>query len=350
MTAAMHWKNRRWDGTQPPYVIAEVGVNHDGDLGVARDCIQAAAAAGVDAVKFQTFLTTEFMADRDLKYTYETASGQVTESMHAMFERLQMPTEWHVVLQNEAAKCNVDFLSSSADRAAVDLLVNLDVPVLKLASEDLINRPLLEYVAQCDRAVLLSTGMADELEIREAVQVLSASGCPRLILLHCVSIYPTPDAQANLNRITALHERFSVPVGWSDHTVGVDAALASTALGAIVIEKHFTLDRRRLGPDHLWSADPAEMSQLVLGVRRVHQQLGRSSCDPADGELTLRNDYRRSIVAARPIAEGECIDRAALCLKRPGTGLHPRHLAALTGRTARVAFSVDEQLHWEGIA
>ena len=228
---------------RPPWIVAEIGVNHDGRLERAMDSIDAAAGAGADAVKFQTFRTEEFMADRDLRYAYRTATGVASETMFAMFKRLELPPSWHAPLRDRAAARGLTFLSSAADPASADLLVGLGVPALKIASEDLINAPLLEHVAAAGLPVILSTGMADAGEIDDAVGILERGGVRELLLLHCVSLYPTPDVQANLRRMTTLAARYGRPVGLSDHTRGSVAAVAATVAGAVMIEKHFTLDR-----------------------------------------------------------------------------------------------------------
>jgi sialic acid synthase SpsE len=332
----------------PPTIVAEIGVNHDGDLDVARRTIDAAAAAGADAVKFQTFRTEEFMADRRLRYRYRTAAGEASETMFEMFKRLELPTSWHAALRDHAAARDVEFLSSAADPSSADLLVELGVPAIKLSSEDLINLPLLEHVAGLGLPVILSTGMADEREIDDAVAALGGQGC-ELLLLHCVSMYPTPDDQANLRRMTALARRYGRPVGLSDHTRGDTASVAATALGAVMIEKHFTLDRARPGPDHEFSIDPAGLRDLVRSVRRTWAQLGSADLAPAAGERESRRQFRRSVVAAVEIKTGATLTREMLHLKRPGSGIPPRELARLVGRRVRRPIGVDEPLDWAAV-
>ena len=328
-----------------PCVVAEIGINHNGDLEQAKRSIDAAAEAGADAAKFQTFRAEEFMGDRDVEYEYESGGQLVRESMYEMFKRLELPKQWHEQLQTHAHAKGLEFLSSAADRVSAELLVSLKVPALKIASEDLINLPLLEYVAQLRTPVILSTGMADEAEIDRAVGILQ-SGCDDLLLLHCVSLYPTPDDQANLLRMVRLRERFELPVGYSDHSVGPVAAVAAVALGAVVIEKHFTLDRSLPGPDHAFSADPAELAELVRAVRRVARQRGRPDLEPAAAERSARRQFRRSVVAAVAIPPGAAIEREMLALKRPGTGIPPRQLDEVVGRRPRRRLQPDEQIHW----
>jgi sialic acid synthase SpsE len=332
-----------------PYVVAEIGINHNGDLSLAKRTVDAAARAGADAVKFQTFRVEEFMADRELTYEYESGGRRVRESMYDMFKRLELPESWHRELQVYAHTKGLEFLSSVADPLSVDLLISLGAPVLKIASEDLINLPLLEYVAGQRTPVILSTGMADQEEIDRAVAALRGGGCPALLLLHCVSLYPTPDEEANLLRMAGLQERYGALVGFSDHTLGCEAAIGAVALGAVLIEKHFTLDRSLPGPDHSLSADPAELAKLVTGVRRAAKQLGARDLRPSPGEQIARQQFRRSVVAAVDIPEGATITREMLCLKRPGTGIPPRQLKDLVGKRVHRGFRADEQLQWAGV-
>ena len=333
-----------------PYVVAEIGINFNGDLPLAKQTIEAAARAGADAVKFQTFRAEEFMADREMVYEYTSQGRIVREPAYAMFKRLQLPAAWHAELQAHARACGVEFFSSAADADAVRLLLELQVPVLKIASEDLINLPLLRGIAARRVPVILSTGMADRDEIDQAVGILRDGGCPQLMLLHCVSLYPAPDEQVNLRRIATLCELYGVPVGFSDHTVGCDAAVLAVALRAVLIEKHVTLDRTLPGPDHAFSSDPTELAELVRRVRKAAGQLGSSDLSPSSGERAARQQFRRSVVAAAAIAQDATITRPMLALKRPGTGLAPRELERLIGRRATRAFQPNEPLTWDGVA
>lgn len=329
----------------PPYVVAEIGVNHDGDLRRAYELIDAVARSGADAAKFQTFHTEEFMADKDLEYEYHFAGHRVRESMYDMFKRLELPADWHRKLQQHAGEKGVEFLSSAADTQAADFLAELKIPAIKIASEDIINLPLLEHVAQLKVPIILSTGMADESEIDRAVSIIREHKNSNLLLLHCVSLYPTPDEEANLRRMVRLRERYNTMVGYSDHTFDCIAAVAAVALGAVLIEKHFTLDRSLPGPDHAFSADPEELSDLVRAVRRVALQRGYDDLAPSAEERNARKQFRRSIVAASDIPEGTIIERAMLCLKRPGTGIAPHKMPELIGRRTRKAFAKDQQIN-----
>lgn len=332
-----------------PVVIAEIGINHNGDLDLAMRTIDAASEAGADAVKFQSFHAEEFMSDRKLVYEYEAGGKKEYESMYEMFKRLELPDTWHKELQHYAHAKGLEFLSSAADRESVDLLCSIGVPVLKASSEDLINTPLLRHMASSGLPLMLSTGMGDEEEIASAVATIEDAGCTQYMLLHCVSLYPTLDEEANLLRIPALRERFEVPVGYSDHSLGIEAALAAVALGVAVIEKHFTLDRSLPGPDHALSSDPEELHRLVTAVRKVNIQLGTGILGPSPREDEARLKFRRSIVAAFEIPKGTKIRVDMLGLKRPGSGLHPRNIDDVIGRRSKKTLKKDEQIKWEGL-
>ncbi len=335
---------------KPPYVAAEIGVNHNGDLALARRTIDAAVAAGVDAVKFQTFRAEEFMADPDHIYEYTSEGKPVRESMFEMFKRLELPGSWHAELKSYAEAKGVGFLSSAADPLSADLLKELGVPVLKLASEDLINHPLLAHCAATGLPLILSTGMGTEREIERALEVVTREGAKEILLLHCVSLYPTPDDEANLLRMQALRERFGLPVGYSDHTRGIDAALGATVLGAVFIEKHFTLDRGLPGPDHVFSSDPQELAALVAGVKRVAAMRGAGGLGFSPSEEEARNSFRRSIVARNSIPAGTVLTREQLHLKRPGTGISPLDMDKVLGKVVRVELTENEQLAWDMLA
>jgi len=254
-------------GQHPVAVIAEVGVNHNGDLAVAKKMVTAAAAAGADIVKFQTFTTEEFMSDTGLVYEYEEQGKIKQEDMFAMFKRLELPYAWHEELARHCQAEQVQFLSTPCDTRAVELLDKLNVPTYKISSEDLINIDLLECVAATKKPVLLSTGMANESEIDQAVDIFRRQGHQDLVLLHCTSLYPTPPEAVNLARLRALAEKYAVLTGFSDHTDGSAAACGAVYLGAVVIEKHFTLSRQLAGPDHRFSQEPNELKEMVAAIR-----------------------------------------------------------------------------------
>ena len=335
-------------GSQP-YIVAEIGVNHNGDYDLAIRSINAAVEAGVDAVKFQTFRAEEFMADPEHIYEYESRGRVVRESMYEMFKRLELPESWHGKLKAYAESKGIDFLSSAADPLSADLLMHLGVPALKLASEDLINLPLLAHVGELGLPAILSTGMGDEEEVERALFTLRGAGCENILLLHCVSLYPTPDDEVNLLRMTGLRNKFSLPVGYSDHSRGIEAAVGAAALGALFIEKHFTLDRNLPGPDHALSSNPEEMAALVRAVRIVTAQLGDDEIIPSPGELEARRSFRRSIVAKQPLDAGTILTAEHFHLKRPGTGLPPHRMEELIGRKLLHDVAENQQIQFEDI-
>ena len=331
------------------FIIAEAGVNHNGSLEIAKKMIDVAADCGADCIKFQTFKAEEFVSDRDVTYSYEIDGKVVEESMFEMFKRLELPAEWHSELFEYAVKKNLIPLSSVADIDAVNLLVNLNAFALKIASEDIINLPLLEYAASTELPIILSTGMATLNEIQEAVELIYSRGNENLILLHCTSLYPTPPDEVNLRNIDTLRQIFGVPIGYSDHTWGITASIAAVALGAVAIEKHFTLDRNMPGPDHRFSSDPVELKALVNSIRTVEKNLGIPEIGPTKGEMEMRKLCRRSIVAKVNIPNGTVITRDMLHFKRPGTGLKPREMYNIIEKKAVKDISIDEQINLDSV-
>lgn len=319
---------------QPVFVIAEAGVNHNGDLKLARQLIDVAVAARADAVKFQSFQADRLVTPDAPKASYQVATTGVVESQLEMLRRLELSPEAHRELQNYCAERGIVFLSTPFDEEAADFLDQLNVPAFKISSGDLTNSPLLEHVAGKGKPVILSTGMSDLAELIEAVSVLNSAGCENPILLHCVSNYPAKAAEVNLRAMQTMRAAFDVPVGFSDHTEGIDVALAAVALGACVIEKHFTLDRSMRGPDHRASLVAAELAQLVTSIRRIESALGDGRKAPADSEIEIARVARRSLVAVREIPAGATLEREMVAMRRPGTGLAPAMLPGLLGRRA----------------
>ena len=325
------------------YIIAEIGINHNGSLDLAIKSIKAAAKSGVDAVKFQSFKTEEFMANKKLKYNYKTSKGIKSESMYKMFKRLEFKNKWYLKLSKLCKTLRIDFLSSAADIESAKILKSINSKAIKIASEDIINYPLLKKISKLNMMVILSTGMADQKEIERAVSILKSIK-KKLILLHCVSLYPTPADKINLNRILALKERYNLPVGFSDHTIGINASLAAVVLGACVIEKHFTINKKLSGPDHMLSSDPQELTKLVNSIRQIEKMIGSKEIKPTSVEIKMRKKFRRSIVANRIIKKGTKITEKMLSLKRPGTGLHPMYLNKIIGKISNKAFYKNEKM------
>lgn len=319
---------------QPVFVIAEAGVNHNGDLKMARALIDVAIEAGADAVKFQTFSADRLVTTDAPKAEYQLQTTGDAESQFEMLQRLELSADAHRELQSYCHERGIIFLSTPFDEEAVDLLDELGVPAFKISSGDLTNSPLLEYVAGKGKPVILSTGMSELSELIEAVSVLNTAGCENPVLLHCVSNYPADPAEINLRAMNTMRSAFDVPVGFSDHTAGIHITLAAVALGACVIEKHFTLDRTLPGPDHRASLEPAELRELVRSIRSIESALGNGRKVPAASEIETAKAARRSLVAARDIPAGATLEREMVIMRRPGTGMAPAMIDSLLDRAA----------------
>jgi N,N'-diacetyllegionaminate synthase len=332
MTAPLHLGSRRIGDGAPCFVIAEAGVNHNGDISLAHDLIRAAADAGADAVKFQTFRTDRLVTAHAPKAEYQEAATDPGESQRDMLRRLELDEAAHADLQEHAAERRLIFLSTPFDEASADLLAALHVPAFKVSSGELTNLPFLAHLARHRLPIILSTGMATLDEVRAAV---ASVGEVPLALLQCVSNYPAKPADTNLRAMQTMRAVFGVPVGYSDHTLGNEISYAAVALGACVIEKHLTLDRNLPGPDHAASSEPAEFAALVRGIRAVESALGDGLKRPAASEANVAAVARRSLVAARDIAAGEILGAAEIQALRPAGGLPPSAQDQLLGRRAR---------------
>lgn len=316
-------------------IITEAGVNHNGDVGLALALVDAAADAGADAVKFQTFRTEALVTARAEKAAYQVDNTGEGGSQMAMLQRLELSPEDHVVIQQRCAERGITFLSTPFDEGSADLLAELGVPAFKLSSGDLTNLPFLRHVAKIGRPMIVSTGMADLAEVEAAVREIEATGLREIVLLHCVSNYPAPVEEVNLRAMDTMASAFGYPVGYSDHTLGDEVSIAAAARGARVIEKHFTLDRELPGPDHRASLEPAEIAQLVRSIRNVEAALGDGQKRPTPSEMSTARVARKSLVAGRAIAAGEVLAEADVAIRRPADGLPPRLITFVVGRRAR---------------
>src|SRR2546423_383139 len=319
----------------PCFVIAEAGVNHNGDLDLAQQLVDAAADAGADAVKFQTFRAAGVVAEDAPSAAYQRVGDDRDTAQYDLLRRLELDEDAHVALLEHAGRRGIVFCSTPFDLPSVDLLERLGVPFFKIASGDLTYTQLLRCVAAKHRPIVLSTGMADIDEVAAAVDTLTAAGAPDVALLHCVSEYPAPIEDANLRAIPAMAERFGLPVGLSDHTPGVTVAIAAVAVGAAIIEKHFTLDRALPGPDHRASLEPSDFAQLVREIREVEGAMGTGKKQAAPSELANRDIVRRSVFAAVEVGEGAPITHEMLECKRPGDGIPASDIDRVVGRRAR---------------
>ena len=343
----VHIGDREVGGGAPVYVIAEAGSNHDQKLDQAKRLIDVAAEAGADAVKFQTFAADRIVAETPTRAKYLDSILPADKTMSDLFRELELPREWHADLFDHATAAGLDFLSTPFDFEAVDLLDGLGVKAFKVASYELWHLPLIREIASRGKPIICSTGMADMADVQDAVDTVAATGNEQLILLHCVVNYPPPFSDLNLRAIETLRAAFHVPVGYSDHSPGWTAPVIATALGAAVIEKHFTLDRSLPGPDHRFALEPGELRSMVEAIRDTEAALGDGVKRMAAAESDLYRTARRSLFAARDIAEGSTLTEADIAVLRPGTGIEVRDLPNVVGRTARRAIARHEPLSWE---
>lgn len=321
---------------QPCFVIAEAGVNHNGNLDLALELVDAAAHAGADAVKFQTFTADTLVSPLAPQFPYAREGAEGELSQHEMLSRLELPHEMHAPIKRRCEERGIMFLSTPFHESDADWLETFGVPAFKIPSGEITNLPFLRHVAGKGMPIVLSTGMATLAEVDRAVEAVGDAG---LVLLHCVSDYPANPVDANLRAMETMRRAFGKPVGFSDHTLGTEVALAAVALGAVVIEKHFTLDRGLPGPDHAASLQPDELFVLISGIRVVESALGTGIKRPARSELKTLDCVRKSLVAARPLEAGDRISEDMLAVRRPGGGLAPDMRVALIGR--RLAHDVE---------
>jgi N,N'-diacetyllegionaminate synthase len=331
VTASVDIGGRAVGAGEPVYLVAEAGVNHDGDVDRAFELVDAAAEAGADAVKFQIFDADRLVARGAPKAAYQENGS--SETQDEMLRRLQLDRPAFERIAERAQSRGIALIASPFDDTSVDVLVELGAPAIKIASPDLVNLPLVAYAASKGQPLLLSTGMADLEETRTAVEVARAAGAREIVVLHCVSAYPARAEDANLAAMATLASELGVPVGFSDHTLGTTVAIAAAALGACMIEKHFTLDRSALGPDHAASLEPQELSDLVVALRTAASAIGDGVKRPVEAELENMPVVRRSVAVSVDLPAGSVLTRSALVALRPGTGIPARRLEELVGRT-----------------
>jgi len=331
-------------------VIAEAGVNHNGDMAMARQLVDVAADAGADYVKFQTFKADRLASGNAEKAAYQQATTGRQESQQDMLRKLELSELHHVELKAYCGERGIGFLSTPFDEQSADFLVGLGVDRLKTPSGEITNLPYLEHIGSLGTPVIMSTGMSDLEEVRDAVRSLEAGGCTDIHLLHCLTNYPADPAEANLRAMVTMAGEFGYPVGYSDHTPGVAVAIAAVALGATIIEKHFTLDRGLPGPDHSASLEPGELSRLIKEVEIATSALGNGEKVPAPSEMAIKTVARKSIVAAEGLRAGDVFSARNLTVKRPGSGLAPGKINSLFGKKARVDIPADTILTEDMIA
>jgi len=329
------------------FVVAEIGINHDGSASQAEKLIDAATESGADAVKFQSYRVDRLLIPSRERYAQQMDGA---ESAYQMLRRCELSWEDQAKLKKHADAKGVLFISTPFDEESADFLDSIGVPAFKIASADVTHVPLLCQVASKGKPVLLSTGMSFLGEVADAIYHLRSGGAKEILLMHCVSSYPASPKHMNLRALQTLRSYFELSVGLSDHSEGIHLSLVATALGAVLVEKHFTLDKNASGPDHKASIDPHDLKLLVKNLRDVEASLGDGRKRPSDAEEESRVSCRRSIVAAVDIRAHETVARWMLTFKRPGSGLEPRHLEKILGMAARRNIGKDTILQWEDLA
>lgn len=317
------------------FLIAEAGVNHNGDISMALELVDVAAASGADAIKFQTFKAERLVTVDAAKADYQKANTDADETQFEMLQRLELSEDDHRVLIKRCHNRGILFMSTPFEEQSADFLDSVDVPVFKIPSGEMTNLPFLAHVAALGRPMVISTGMCSLGEVEDAVRTVEEAGNSQFALLHCVSNYPADPADVNLKAMQSLASAFQVPVGYSDHTVGCEIAVAAVAMGACVVEKHYTLDRSLPGPDHAASLEPNELTELVRQIRTVEKALGNGRKQAVANEANTAQVARKSLVTAVELAAGIQIEDAHLVARRPGTGMPPSMKPHFLNRTTR---------------
>ncbi len=327
-------------------IIAEAGVNHNGDFEMAKKLVEAAAQAGADYVKFQTFKADKIVSKTAKKAVYQERNiNDGDDSQYTMLKKLEMPEEWHSKLIQYANEQGIKFLSTGFDNESIDFLDQLGAPLFKIPSGEITNKPYLQHIAGKGKPIIISTGMANLKEIKAALEVLIKNGVTKDIItvLHCNTEYPTPMEDVNLKAMSSIGNLLEVKIGYSDHTQGIEVPIAAVALGATVIEKHFTLDRNMPGPDHKASLEPEELNAMVKAIRNIEKAIsGTGIKDPSKSEKKNIIVARKSIVAGRTIQKGELLNEKNLTVKRPGNGISPMLWDEILGKTAIRDFEPDD--------
>lgn len=320
----------------PVIIIAEAGVNHNGDFQNAIRLIEVAAEAGADYVKFQTFNTEKLVSTKAQKARYQIENMVSDDfSQFSMLKQLEMPKDWYYQLVEHAEKMNIKFLSTGFDEDSIDFLDSLGMDFFKIPSGEITNKPYLEHIASKCKPVVISTGMATLPEITEAVNVFIKAGLrtDNIFVLHCNTEYPTPFCDVNLLAMNFIEQQLGIRIGYSDHTLGIEVPIASVALGAVIIEKHFTLDKNMPGPDHVASLDPTELKEMVRAIRNIEKAIsGSGSKVPSDSEIKNRDLTRKSLHFSRAMRKGEIIDKSDLIALRPGIGVSPMKIDLVVGK------------------
>ena len=328
------------------FIIAEIGVNHNGSVELAKKMIKSAGDCGVDAVKFQTFVSEDLVSENAKTAEYQEKNTNENSQLE-MLKKLELSYEDFFELKKYAENCGVMFLSSPFDFKSVDLLEKLDVSLYKLGSGELTNFELIDYVLKTNKPLILSTGMATLDEIKETYDFIKNND--RLVILHCITGYPTSFEEANLNFIKTLQKELDVPIGFSDHSPGIELPIAAVALGACVVEKHFTLDKTLEGPDHKASLNPEEFKAMVNAIRNVEVAMGDGIRKFSENEKDIKKVARKSIILNKDIKKGTVLEKEMLSIKRPGTGIGPKYLNEVIGKVANKDLNSSAILQWEDL-
>ena len=325
-------------------IIAEAGVNHNGDLKIAKELIHQAAIAGADLVKFQTFTVAKLLTLEAPKADYQQDPDALTTSNYEMLKSLELSKNDHLELIQECKKYGIEFFSTAFDESNLSFLLELGMSKIKIPSGEITNKPLLEFIAQFNMPVIMSTGMADLNEIQLAIEVLSNNKLTRenITILHCTSQYPASFENINLRAITSMKKKFNLNIGYSDHTLGAEASIAAVSLGATIIEKHITLDSNMPGPDHKASMEPKDFQDMVSAIRNIERGLGNGIKAPTSEELEMRTVARKSLVANKKIEKGEIFTQENLTVKRPGNGVSPMSINEVIGTKAVYSFEEND--------
>ena len=326
------------------FIIAEAGVNHNGNIEIAKKMIEVAKECGADAIKFQTFKAEKVISRYAPKAEYQKQTTGETDSQLEMVKKLELSFDDFIVLKEYCDKLNIMFLSTPFDFESIDFLDDLELEIFKIPSGEITNLPYLEKIGKLGKKVILSTGMADLGEIEDALDILISCGTKKenITVLHCNTEYPTPYEDVNLLAMLTIKEAFKVKVGYSDHTLGIEIPIAAVALGASVIEKHFTLDKNMEGPDHKASLEPHELKAMIDAIVNIEKALGNGMKKPSKSELKNKDIVRKSIVAKREIKKGEIFTEDNITVKRPGTGISPMRWYEVLGKVAPKDYKEDE--------
>jgi N,N'-diacetyllegionaminate synthase len=334
---------------EPCYVIAEAGVNHNGDPDLAKLLIDAAVQSGADAIKFQTFKTESVVTHLAEKAPYQKIATGCNESQYELIRKLELSYDVFLELKRYTERKKIEFLSTPFDVESVDFLDEIGVSSFKIPSGEINNYALLKYISQKHKTIILSTGMSTLGEVEQAIRVIAGEGNTDIILLHCVTNYPANMEDVNLRAMDTMHHAFGYPVGYSDHTLGIVIPIAAVSRGACVIEKHFTLDKDLPGPDHKASLEPRELKRMIIAIREVEVALGSGIKTPSLSEIENKKTIRRSIVAAKDIQKNAIITSDSLTTKRPGTGITPDFLSMIIGSHTTRKIKKDEILTWNDV-